>query len=302
MRTNRRSTTRIRQARVLGGGLLAALAVAGPAGAALVDASEGGFRVETDPVEIVSNGGSVEGRVKWFHKDGTIQGQVLGDVTRTAGADTNCVFPVARWFYADGTENQDVAGYSVSASGDRERACNDGVAERQYDLHSIPGKDVLKVKVFLRHAPDTTSGGVTIQQQSEIVGDAPQSLGTVDQLDLDPRHLDVGGRRIFRNDDSLWKLSPSVTTAGQFDVRSRVQGELAFKDTVPGTSVTLKTRWTYADGTTRDASPVTVRRGEDPRTVLKLSPRTDALTAELSLVDDRGEELESKVMRLGDTL
>lgn len=83
--------------------------------------------------------------------------------------------------------------------------------------------------------------------------------------------------------------------------RARCRGPgRSFKNTMPGTSATLVIKWRYADDTTSESTPITVRRGDEPKSFTRISQRNDAIQAIVKLKDDDGVVRVQRSMLFGD--
>jgi hypothetical protein len=267
--------------------------------------------VESDHVSLSTANGSTRATIAWLYDTNThnLRGQVFGTVTRPSGADTACVFVIADWFYADGTHLQTLAPYSASSSGTRARACNDGFVNsetgtntRSFSQASDPNKDVVRVNVYLRNSADPTTGGTTVKMKTELVGDAPDSLGTNAQLDVDAVPIAVGGQGLLTDGSGSFraaaKYSLTPGSAGQFDLRATVTGVLQFSDVIRGTKVhaaviyhtssgdVIGGRYDAARGATAVAINETSPSGKDTRSVT------------INLFDDQGNFLASSTSEL----
>jgi hypothetical protein len=239
--SSRRPRTSRRAARTLGASLLVAGAVAGPAHAA--DFSAGQFKIDTDSINVVSSSnGSTAGTVSEFHAGGFIRAQYLGTVHRiSTGAP--CVFVRVIFTYADGT----------TSSRDSLRACNGELSDRSVDIQSLATRDLVRYRVELRTAVDSTSTGVAVNGVTNFVNNAPDSLGTASQLDVD--------RLVARKSTTTLFDGTSRNSLTSGSVRSNVTGTLTWSDVMPGTRATAQVKWTYADGTTSIVNAGTVERG-----------------------------------------
>jgi hypothetical protein len=156
------------------------------------------------------------------------------------------------------------AGGSTSTSPTSARVCKEhAVTDLDVELRSSTSKDLVSYVVELMSATDDAASMTTISSSSQLVGDAPDSLGTAERLDHDTHRGVVGTTRIFDGSANyfLQKHSVPFPSVTWYTSRAKVIGTLTWNNALLGNSAYMQAHWTYADGSTGWANSPKIARG-----------------------------------------
>jgi hypothetical protein len=190
-----------------------------------------------------------------YLRDSNVQLWVQAHLHRPS-AQAGCRAVRVRFTYAGGSTSTT----PVSARVCREHA----VTDLDVELRSSTSKDLVSYAVELMQATDDAATMTKISSSSQIVGDAPDSLGTPERLDHDTHRGMVGSTKVFDGSANyfLQKHSVPFPSVTWFTSRAHVIGTLTWDNALLGNTAYLQVHWTYADGSRDWAnSPKIARRG-----------------------------------------
>ena len=207
----------------------------------------------------------VSGTATVFLQGGNVQVSVKARLSRPSGS-TGCRAARARFTYADGST---VTG---PTSG---RVCQE---HQTYALDvafkSSTSKDLVAYAVQLLKATDDDAPVAVMATANQLVGDAPDSLGTTARLDHDTHRAVKDGHVVFTGSSNWYLNKHTVESAGfsWWNVRARIIGTLTWKDVLPGSQARVTVVWTYTDGSNSYSySPYVVRGKTETQSVTLLS-------------------------------
>lgn len=238
--------------------LAAGLALASPAQAAL---TVNAIRIDHDAITLTdSTTGRFAGGAAADLDRGTVQVGVGGVLTKSS-TEPGCRAVRATFTYAGGSTS------TVTSP----RICLElGTYRSDVSMRSDDSRQVVRYSVQLLSSTDSTSAFVVRAGNTQYVGDAPDSDGTVSRLDHDV-HKNVitkSGRThvMFAGVTDYFLQRHEVSSAGfvWWTPRARVTGTLTWSDLIAGSHASVRVVWTYTDGSTSSTLSEAVQRDKTP--------------------------------------
>jgi hypothetical protein len=263
--------------------IVAAAAAAGAITSGLVAAAPPAhaldhFTVDRDAVSFSENNAVFSGEMETFHDSTRLQATLTGSLS--AALDGWCAKISVKFTYHDGSEDNFWRNFT------QPWPC--GTPASSLSISSDPGKDVVRYRFQSSSLPPQQGAVQFGPMHYDIVGDAPDSSGTCDRLDVDSVSTLPGtyGQLRFNGQSTYQCLTTNgtikATIAGNLDASS-------MSSSCPSGRVTAT--FTYADGSTSSQSSATVQAGgTTSRFVAPSDSSKDVRTASLKTVCMKGLE------------
>lgn len=257
--------------------LAAGLALAGPAQAAL---SGNAIRVESDDIALKDSTNATFTGGGYVDLDrGTVQVGVGGQLVK-GYSQPGCRAVRAIFTYAGGSTS------TVTSP----RICLElGTYRSMASLRSDASRQVVRYAVQLLSSTDSTSPLGVQAGDTQYVGDAPDSYGSVSRLEHDVHKavMTKNGQTAVMfagaSDYFLQRHEVSAADLVWWTPRARVTGTLTWSDLIAGTEAYLSVVWTYADGSTSSTLSERVARDRPPSREITLTSSSSKPVVSVSM-------------------
>lgn len=230
-----------------------------------------------------------------YLRDDNVQALVKVHLSKPAAAP-GCRAARVLFTYADG---------KTETTPPSARVCKEhSLTDRDVELRSSTSKDLVSYRVELLTASDDAAPMAPMIGRSEIVGDAPDSVGTAERLDHDTHRAVLGTRTLLTGSANWFLQKHTIDMAGfsWWTSRARVVGTVVWDDGLMGNKAYLYARWTYADGSNSySTSADLVRdRTESVPVDVKSDSDKEVVAVRIEIRSDGGSRVLGGSTKIGD--